>query len=102
MITEEQNNMLMREVTPTNIEEIVMEMPKNKAPEPDGFIVEFFQEYQQIIGKEVVRIVEDSRKSPTLLTTLDATFIDLVPKKKLKPKPQLTSRPFLSVILFIK
>eukprot|EP00253_Pinus_taeda_P035504 PITA_35504 len=38
-----QNLALLREITKEELEEVVNKMPKNKAPGPDGFTIEFYQ-----------------------------------------------------------
>eukprot|EP00253_Pinus_taeda_P025237 PITA_25237 len=48
LVTEEQNKALMRAVTIKELEEIVMNMKKGKAPGPDGFTTEFFQGFRPI------------------------------------------------------
>lgn len=50
LITNEQNKALMREVTMEEVEEILMNMRKNKALGPDGYTVEFFQAGWYFLG----------------------------------------------------
>eukprot|EP00253_Pinus_taeda_P032290 PITA_32290 len=43
LVTEDQNALLLRKFTEQEIEETIFSMATNKAPEPDGFTIEFFK-----------------------------------------------------------
>ena len=43
LVTRDQNLALLREITLAEVEDIVKEMPRNKAPGPDGFTIEFIK-----------------------------------------------------------
>eukprot|EP00253_Pinus_taeda_P029243 PITA_29243 len=55
-------------------------MPSDKAPGPDGFTINFYKAYWNIVKQDIWEIVEDSRRSKTILKSLNSTFIALVPK----------------------
>lgn len=80
IITNEQNEPLMRAVTLEEVEEIVMNMSKNKAPRPDGYTVEFYQAGWHFLGKEVLEAVEESRMKQKVWPGINSTFITLIPK----------------------
>jgi hypothetical protein len=56
-------------------------MPNGKAPGPDGFTVEFFKACWEVVKHDVYRVVEDSRRSTSILKALNATMITLIPKE---------------------
>jgi hypothetical protein len=56
-------------------------MPNGKAPGPDGFTVELFKTYWEVIKHDVYGVVEDSRCSASILKALNATMITLIPKE---------------------
>ena len=56
-------------------------MPSGKAPGPYGFTLEFFKAYWEIIKHDVYKVVEDSRRSSSILKSLNATMITLIPKE---------------------
>ena len=62
------------------VEEVVRSMPNDKAPRPDGFIINFYKACRSIVKKEVWGVVEDSRRSGTILKSINSTFIALIPK----------------------
>jgi hypothetical protein len=56
-------------------------MSNGKAPGPDGFTVEFFKACWKIVEHDVYRVVEESRRSASILKALNATMITLIPKE---------------------
>lgn len=48
----------MQVATIEELEEIVMNMKKGKAPGPDGYTVEFYQAEWHFLGKEILKVVE--------------------------------------------
>eukprot|EP00253_Pinus_taeda_P020626 PITA_20626 len=62
------------------VEEAVRSMPNDKAPGPDGFTINFYKVCWEIVKNDIWEIVEDSRRSKTILKSLNSTFITLVPK----------------------
>lgn len=55
-------------------------MPNGKAPGKDGFPVEFFKEYWDIIGGEVVEAITQFFQNGKLLRAINTTTITLIPK----------------------
>eukprot|EP00253_Pinus_taeda_P022901 PITA_22901 len=79
-ITEEQNWALRKTITMEEVEEAVRNMPNEKEPGPDGFTINFYKACWNIVKHDIWEIVEDSRRSKTILKSLNSTFIALVPK----------------------
>jgi hypothetical protein len=63
------------------IDQALQEIPNGKSPDPDGFIAEFFKAYWEVVKHDVYRVVEDSRRSTSILKALNATMITLIPKE---------------------
>eukprot|EP00253_Pinus_taeda_P022996 PITA_22996 len=80
LITNEQNKALMRAATMEEVEEVVMNMKKGKAPGPDGFTVEFYQAGWHFLGQEILEVVEESRKKQKIWPGINSTFLTLIPK----------------------
>lgn len=57
-------------------------MEKGTAPGPDGFTVDFYQFFWDIVKEEVWEIVEESRKSKRILKAFNATFLTLISKEQ--------------------
>jgi ATP phosphoribosyltransferase len=80
LVTEEQNNNLNKPIAEEEIDQALQEMPNGKAPGPDGFTVEFFKAYWEVVKHDVYRVVEESRRSASILKALNATMITPIPK----------------------
>lgn len=52
-----------------------------KASGPDGFTTLVFQKCWGFMGKEIIGVVEESRRKGVILKELNNTNIDLIPKK---------------------
>eukprot|EP00253_Pinus_taeda_P021359 PITA_21359 len=70
------------------VEEAVKSMPNDKAPGPDGFTINFFKACWQTIKTEVWEVVEDSRRSGTILKSINSTFLALIPKEENAQTPE--------------
>jgi len=80
VVTSEQNWALSREITLEEVEEAVRSVPNDKAPGPDGFTINFYKACWNIVKQDVWDVVEDSRRSGTILKSINSTFIALIPK----------------------
>lgn len=60
--------------------ETVFSMPKNKAPGPDGFPIDFFREALSIVGEDIINAVREFFVTGYLLRKFNATAICLIPK----------------------
>eukprot|EP00253_Pinus_taeda_P027103 PITA_27103 len=80
IITEDQNQNLLKQVSMQEVEEAMAQLKDGKAPGRDGFTSNFFHEFWDLISTEVLDLVEESRSMHWLLPSLNSTFIALVPK----------------------
>ena len=74
------------------VERALKSFKKDKSPGPDGFPVEFFLAFFDLMGEELVNLVEDSRLAGRVLPSLNSTFITLIPKSD-KPSTFADFRP---------
>eukprot|EP00253_Pinus_taeda_P008507 PITA_08507 len=79
-ITSDQNWALCREISMEEVEEAIRSMPNDKAPGPDGFTINFYKACWNTVKQEVWEVVEDSRRSGTILKSINSTFLALIPK----------------------
>lgn len=82
LVTQDHNSLLMRPIEWEEVEEAVMQMEKGTAPGPNGFTVDFYQFFWDLVKEEVWEIVEESRKSKRNLKAFNATFLTLIPKEQ--------------------
>ena len=73
--------MLMRVITLQEVEISINQMKEDKAPSPDGFSVNFFHAYWDILKHEIWEMVKDSGHNQNIILALNATFLTLIPKK---------------------
>ena len=64
------------------LEVAVKQMARDKAPGPDGFTTNFFQEGWEWLKDELLTIVENSRRTRGILKAFNATFLTLIPKEQ--------------------
>lgn len=62
------------------IQSVLFAMPKNKAPGPDGYSVEFFLEAWGIVGKDTIGAVKEFFMAGRMLRQFNSTTILLIPK----------------------
>ena len=67
LFSSEKNYLLMKPITLYEVEEAVFQMREGTAPGPNGFTVNFFHHYWDLIKMEVYKIVEYSRTTKKLL-----------------------------------
>lgn len=63
IVTNDHNEVFMWRINFEEVEFVVKEMQKNKAPCPYGFTLEFFKGCWNFLGEEVYEVVEESSKS---------------------------------------
>jgi hypothetical protein len=82
MFTEEDSQRLTLPVTSTEVLSILKGFKASKSHGPDGWTVEFFLAFFDILGDELVEMVEESRKKGRVSGALNATFLALIPKSE--------------------
>ena len=82
LVTLKHNAILMHPIDREEVEEAMMQMDKGTTLGPDGFTVDFFRQFWDMVKEEVWEIVEDSRCSRRILKAFNATFLTLIPKEQ--------------------
>ena len=80
LVTKEDNYNINKPVTEEQVYEVIKDMNNGKALGPDGFNVDFFKTCWEIVKHDILDVVEDSRKSITVLRVLNESLIALIPK----------------------
>ena len=78
---EDHNQILGKAIEMVKVENGVKQMAKDKAPGPDGFTTNFFHTGWDWLKEEIWALVDDSRKSESVLRALKSTFLTLIPKE---------------------
>ena len=71
----------MQHILQQEVDEAVKKMTEGKVPGPEGFMVNFFHHFWDMVKEEVLKIVEDSRISQHIHHAFNATFVTLVTKE---------------------
>lgn len=82
LVSIEMNDSLLHPILLFELEGVVFQMKKGKAPSPDGFPIEFFQEFWEIIKYDLLDVVQESHRNKQMLKSMNSTFLALIPKKE--------------------
>ena len=78
-ISEAENLDLMIPVTLVEIQSILSVSKNDKIPGPDGIPLEVYRELFDVLGSDLLRVIEDSRLSGKIPVVFNSTFIALIP-----------------------
>lgn len=82
LISTRKNRFLEAEVTNNEIKTALFDMEPDKAPGLDGFTTRFLQNYWQIVGKDLCRMVRKSQACQKIGGSTNSAFLALIPKEK--------------------
>lgn len=80
LFSEEDCTGIFAPVTLEEIAFILKDMECDKSLGPDGWTCEFFTQFFDILGPELVRLVDEARVTGRILAGVNATFFSLIPK----------------------
>ena len=80
-ITEEMNDEITKDILEEEITQVLHSFQKGKSPGPYGFTLEFFLGFFDLIKKDILVVVQESRKLGKVLGSMNITFIALISKK---------------------
>lgn len=81
MVSKGDNFNLNKLVTEVEVSMVIKDMQNGKASGPDGFNVDFFKACWKVVKQDILDVVEDSRRSKSILKALNNSFISLIPKQ---------------------
>jgi len=76
----EKNDVLISEFTESEVRDAIFQMEHNKAPGPDGFPVEFYQVFWNVIKDDLMALFSDFHREDLNLYSLNFGIITLIPK----------------------
>jgi hypothetical protein len=80
MIDDEEARLLFRPVTMEELKSVLFHFKKEKSPGPDGWTTEFFIYFFDLVGQDLLAMVEDTRRLGSIVGGLNSTFLTLIPK----------------------
>ncbi|XP_074288534.1 uncharacterized protein LOC141613690 [Silene latifolia] len=85
-------SLLTAPVTGAEIKEAMFSIPGNKTPGPDGYSSQFFKENWEIVGGDIINVVQNVFRSGKVLKQCNNTILTLIPKVVV-PESVLQFRP---------
>jgi hypothetical protein len=79
-VTEEDSTLMDSPCTLQEVWEVLKSFAKDKIPGPDGWTVEFFLHFFDLVGVDLLELVEDTRTRGKVIGSLNSTFLTLIPK----------------------
>ena len=76
----EDSRRLMQSVMEEEVRHIMSQIPADKSPGPDGFAGSFYHEYWDVVGKDIMDMVQAFWFSGKILRNLNHTHLVLIPK----------------------
>ncbi|XP_062102834.1 uncharacterized protein LOC133812999 [Humulus lupulus] len=80
-ISEDVNMDLVRPIESEEVRQALFQMHPDKSPGPDGFSPGFYQKFWDIVGEDIISMVQEFFTTSTFLNHLLETNIVLIPKK---------------------
>ena len=77
---EEENVSLSEEVSLEELKEVIHSFQHDKNPGPDGWTIEFYLGFFELIRDDMLGVVEESRRTGVIHAPINTTFIALIPK----------------------
>jgi len=81
MFDEVQNESLFQQVSEEELLGVMKSFQKDKIPGPDGWTIEFFIHFFDLIKSDLLQMIEESRISSNIHHLISSTLIALIPKK---------------------
>jgi hypothetical protein len=81
MVQTEDIDLLMKPVSADEIKNVLKLFQRDKSPGPDGWTVEFFSYFFDLVSDDLVQMVEESRMYGNIPGCLNSTFLALIPKE---------------------
>jgi hypothetical protein len=94
-VSDLENEILSDTFSEKYVKEAIFEIEHNKAPSPDGFLAEFYQQFWEIIKPELMALFQEFHNGTLPLHSLNFGVITLLSKKRRRLKLNNTD-PFAS------
>jgi hypothetical protein len=79
-VTDQGNQDLFAEVTEKELNETLQIFQRDKSPGPDGWTIKFFRGFYDLLSKDLLKVIEESRTNGRIHGPFNSNFISLIPK----------------------
>ena len=79
-LNQEEIENINRLITSTEIETVIKNLPTNRSPGPDGFILEFYKTFREKLTPILLKLFQKIAEGGTLPNSFYETTITLIPK----------------------
>jgi hypothetical protein len=80
-VTLEDTHLMDNPCSLQEVRDVLKSFAKDKIPGPDGWTVEFFLHFFELVGDDLLEMVEDSRLRGKVSGSINSTFLTLIPKE---------------------
>eukprot|EP00253_Pinus_taeda_P018715 PITA_18715 len=80
-ITQEINEILNRDIEEEEIRKAIWTLQPDKSPGPDGFPINFYRDYWQLIKKDLAKMLRGIQRKGKMGGFTNSTFLALIPKE---------------------
>jgi ribonuclease HI len=80
MISPEEANLIHSPCSKEELLAVIKSFKREKSPGPDGWSVELFLHFFDLMNQDILDVIEDSRTRGTVSSQLNKTFVVLIPK----------------------
>jgi hypothetical protein len=87
-VSDAENDILTMSFAMEEVRKVILQMEHNKAPGPDGFPVEFYQVFWEVIKNDLMTIFADFHNDSLPVYCLNFRVITLIPNKEIAMKIQ--------------
>ena len=77
---EDDNENIMEEVSMEELKEVIHSFQHEKSPGTNGWTIEFYLGFFELIEEDLLEVVEESRRLGVIHAPINATFMALIPK----------------------
>ena len=92
-MNQEEIENINRQITSTEIETVIKNLPTNKSPGPDGFTGKFYQTFREELTSILLKLFQDIAEGGKLPNSFYETTITLIPKPDKDVKKKENYRP---------
>ena len=91
-LNQEKTENINRQITSTEINTVIKNLPTNKSPGPDGFTGEFYQIFREEQAPILLKLFQNIAEGGTLPNSFYEATITLIPKPKMSQKKKTTGQ----------